>query len=350
TAATTSALVIGVGLVVMMATGAATARATLSSTLDSSFPADVAVAATVGSGLTDEEIAAVEQVPGVIASAAAGEAMVTIRSAGAVAEFEHVFVADPVALGAAVNSRPFEVPGGHLAMDDQSFERLGAPAEVDLALDGDVQTVPVARVRDLPVTFLIAPADLELGDPPPAMMILADVDDDRADEVVGDLRQAMSDLSGEMAPYVEAPIEMRAMFDQIIDALLAVLIGLLAVAVVIALVGVANTLSLSVIERRREHGVLRAIGVTSPQVRQMLAVEAVLIAVAGAVIGILLGVLTGLAGSAILLGGTLDFTVGIDWWVMLGCAVIALVAGLVASVLPARTATRVPVVVALAAD
>ena len=71
-------------------------------------------------------------------------------------------------------------------------------------------------------------------------------------------------------------------YQKVIDTILAVIIGLLAVAVVIALIGVANTLSLSVIERRRESATLRAIGLSRSQLRWMLAIEGMLIAGVGA--------------------------------------------------------------------
>ena len=75
------------------------------------------------------------------------------------------------------------------------------------------------------------------------------------------------------------------------------MVGLLAVAVVIALIGVTNTLSLSVIERTRESATLRAIGLWKEQLRGMLAVEGMLIAGVGAMLGILLGLLFGWAGA-----------------------------------------------------
>lgn len=74
------------------------------------------------------------------------------------------------------------------------------------------------------------------------------------------------------------------------------LVGLIAVAVLIALVGVANTLSLSVIERTRESATLRAIGMTRGQLRRSLAVEALLISLVSGIAGVLLGIPVWLAG------------------------------------------------------
>ena len=71
---------------------------------------------------------------------------------------------------------------------------------------------------------------------------------------------------------------MRALYAQIIDTMLWIVVALLAVSVVIALIGVANTLSLSAIERTRENSLLRALGLTKGGLRTMIALEAVLIA------------------------------------------------------------------------
>lgn len=75
-----------------------------------------------------------------------------------------------------------------------------------------------------------------------------------------------------------------------IDIVLAVAVGLLAVAVAIAVIGVANTLGLSVLERTQEIGLLRALGMTRRQVRSMISWEAVMIAVVAAALGLALGV------------------------------------------------------------
>ncbi|WAP52870.1 ABC transporter permease [Arthrobacter sp. ATA002] len=142
----------------------------------------------------------------------------------------------------------------------------------------------------------------------------------------------------------------RAAFEQVIDVLLMVVTGLLGVAVLIALVGVANTLSLSVLERTRESSLLRALGLTRGQLRGMLALEAVLIAGVAALFGSALGALYGWLGVQSALG-TLAAVVPAVPWLQLGAVLaVALVAGLAASVLPARRAARLSPVAGLAAD
>ena len=131
-----------------------------------------------------------------------------------------------------------------------------------------------------------------------------------------------------------------------IDRLLLIVVAMVSLALLVALVGIANTLSLSVFERTRESGLLRALGLTPSQLRAMLATESVVMALVGAVTGIGLGLLGAWSGfHAIARGDQLAFTVpyGQIALSVLGAAV----AGVVAAVLPARRAARVPVVTAL---
>ncbi|WP_279402411.1 ABC transporter permease, partial [Arthrobacter sp. JCM 19049] len=115
----------------------------------------------------------------------------------------------------------------------------------------------------------------------------------------------------------------KAMFSQIIDVLLMIVSGLLAVAVLIALIGVANTLSLSVLERTRENSLLRALGLKKKQLRSMLAVEAVLIGGVAALLGLILGVIYGMFGaySTLAAVGTVYFD--IPWLQLAWCWVSA---------------------------
>ena len=126
------------------------------------------------------------------------------------------------------------------------------------------------------------------------------------------------------------------------------MVGLIAVAVLIALVGVANTLSLSVIERTRESATLRAIGMTRGQLRRSLGVEALLISLVSGVVGVILGTLFGWLGSYVVFSmyGTVAFP--FEWTVNGIVLGVAAAASLLASVFPARRAVNTPPVEALA--
>ncbi|WP_198598111.1 FtsX-like permease family protein [Blastococcus atacamensis] len=125
--------------------------------------------------------------------------------------------------------------------------------------------------------------------------------------------------------------------------------GLMAVAVVIAVIGVGNTLALSVVERRQENGLLRALGLTRGQLRGLLAWEAVLVAGVAAVLGVLLGGSYGLIGAATVLGDVGVVVLDVPWLQIGAIVVVATLAGLPASVLPARRAARTAPVAAIAA-
>ncbi|YCH10169.1 ABC transporter permease [Arthrobacter sp. alpha11c] len=125
--------------------------------------------------------------------------------------------------------------------------------------------------------------------------------------------------------------------------------GLLGVAVVIALIGVANTLSLSVLERTRENSLLRALGLTKGQLRGMLAIEAVLVAGVAAVLGAGIGIVYGWLGAQAALGGVADVVPAVPWLQLATVFGVAVVAGLLASVIPAHRAARLSPVEGLAA-
>ncbi|MEU8315496.1 ABC transporter permease [Micromonospora sp. NPDC048887] len=142
----------------------------------------------------------------------------------------------------------------------------------------------------------------------------------------------------------------KKMLTGTVDLVLGFVTALLGLAVVISLVGVANTLSLSVVERTRETAVLRAVGLSRAGMRGVLAVEAVLTALVGTLLGVALG--TGVAAGAMAvvarIGG--DFTLVLPWARIGLIVAVAVVAALLASVLPARRALSRPVVASLGAD
>jgi putative ABC transport system permease protein len=137
--------------------------------------------------------------------------------------------------------------------------------------------------------------------------------------------------------------ELRRRAAAAIDPALRLFYGLLGLAVVVGLAGVANTLVLSILERVRELGLLRAIGMDRRQVRSMIRWEAVLIGAIGTTIGLGLG---GLLGWAISRDLDLSATIPVGQLVLIAAA--ATVAAVAAAALPARRAARVDVVRAVA--
>ena len=120
-------------------------------------------------------------------------------------------------------------------------------------------------------------------------------------------------------------------------------------ALVISLSGLANTTDISVLERTREIGVLRATGTTRPQIRRLITTEAALLAVIGALLGVLTGTALGAAGTlAILSDGGIE--VAVPWLPLAGLLAVTLLIGVAASLRPAGRAAAVTPITALAAD
>ena len=134
-----------------------------------------------------------------------------------------------------------------------------------------------------------------------------------------------------------------------VDQLLNIIYALLGLAIVIAVLGIVNTLALSVIERTREVGLLRAIGITRPQLRRMVTLESVIIALLGSVLGVTLGVAFGTALQRALADSGLSDLV-IPWSELLLYLVAAGVVGVIAAVWPARHAARLNMLRAIATE
>jgi putative ABC transport system permease protein len=168
-----------------------------------------------------------------------------------------------------------------------------------------------------------------------------------------DLAALRSGLTEAVAPYLVLTVldreQTASAYAEQVDQVLVILYALLALSIVIALLGIVNTLALSVIERTREIGLLRAVGLGRLQLAGIIAIEAVLTAVYGTVLGVATGIGIGAALPGVLADEGLS-TLAVPWGQVLAILGAAVVIGLVASVWPAVRATRLPVLEAVTVD
>ncbi|WFE54064.1 FtsX-like permease family protein [Micromonospora sp. WMMD1155] len=347
-AASATALVIGIGLVSAFMVGARSTKDGIERSVDAQIGTDFVVsgigqnlpAALAGELAARPELGVVhEQLSTVVADVeirAAHPALVG-RTLGA------VLAGDVARLGPGqvlvhrevAQARGWQV-GSPVTVRGRSF-RVAAVVTDDTSGDG-APTGHVIDMADEDFAALFPDQRGFLAEVDPAAGVSADRAREAIETVLG--RYPTVNLMDQGA--------YKRMLTGTVDMLLVFVTALLGLAVVIALVGVANTLSLSVVERTRENAVLRAVGLTRGRMRGVLAVEAVLMALVGAVLGIGLG--TGVSASAMALLARLggDFHVVLPLGQLGLTLAVAVLAALLASVLPARRALSRPVVEALA--
>jgi len=154
-------------------------------------------------------------------------------------------------------------------------------------------------------------------------------------------------LTAALKAFPEAKIQTESEFkhnqEQGIDTLLNLLYVLLSLSIVVSLFGIVNTLVLTVFERTREMGMLRAVGMTRRQLRRMIRHESIITALIGATLAIPLGIVL-----ALMVGKAIEYPAfTIPWTTLVVFVVAAVVAGILAAIFPARRAAKLNVLRAL---
>ncbi|MET9551442.1 FtsX-like permease family protein [Streptomyces sp. NPDC006645] len=169
----------------------------------------------------------------------------------------------------------------------------------------------------------------------------------------GKEKEAYAALKDSMSAYPQYKVQDQTDFKQDlkdqIGQLLNIVYGLLGLAIIVAVLGVVNTLALSVVERTREIGLLRAIGLSRRQLRRMIRLESVVIALFGALLGLGLGMGWGTAAQQLLALEGLE-VLEIPWPTIVGVFVASAFVGLFAALVPAFRAGRMNVLNAIATD
>jgi putative ABC transport system permease protein len=360
TAATASALMIGVAVVSLFTVFGASLKATMDQTVSRSFAGDVAVSTPSfgagGSGLSPRLAGAIQQLPEVDTAVGLGRGVAEVDGKG-----RALTVTDPLALERTfdlgkVNGslRDLGADGIAITRTEADKQHLATGDKAQLAFtDGTKQTFAVRAVygqSELAGDYVItraawAPHRTQDSDTLVAVTFKDGVSADTGKAAV----QKVADQYGN--PSVQTRDEYAQSSAGGIDMMLTLVYALLALAVLIALLGIANTLTLAIHERTRELGLLRAVGQTRSQLRAMVRWESVLVAAFGTVGGLGLGAFLGwVLVKASDGAGDSAFAFAIPP-VQLGIvALVGLAAGALAGLRPARRAARLDVLRAIATE
>ena len=350
TSATGTSIVIGVTLVVTMMVGASSMRDSLINEVNERRPFDLSVSTITAGELSSDIQARVASTEGVAASIPAHSIYGTVKLEGEAPAGNGDGDADEQS---QIFGEPDYSTVAHSKVEqiDDSTVLVGMEAwnGKDLKVcsnEGKCLTLKGKYNKNFNGTYEISEANLLKLNPkaPVTDMIVKLKDGVSAASVQKDLAKIDNSLS------VNGSALEREMYSKMIDQMLLIVVGLLGVSVLVALVGVANTLSLSVAERTRENGLLRALGLTKRQMKTMLALEAVFISVTGAIIGSALGIFFGAVGILALPLEGLTIFITIPWIQIAAVIGIAVLASLVASWLPGRRAAKVSPSAALATE
>ena len=347
-AATATALMLAVGLIVTLQVGTASVRASMLQEIDQRRPVDAAVS---GWGY-DRPVPAelreqLAQVSGVDAVVSLPVGWVDFTRGSEKYEQLTAIGFDPAVAG-VVTGAPATLGDDEILVSSRSEAAKDGQRVTLSGLNGSVElTLTRSHLLSLGEVMVSQATLAKLGSvTPDALVWLSIPDRSRAISAVGQIL----DLTGEGQYMVTGGVIEAAQIEEVLNLLLLITTALLAVAVLIALVGVSNTLGLSVIERTRESALLRALGLQTSSLRLMLLIEALLLAGVGVLVGIGAGVFFGWLGSASLIAMTdgAEPRLAVDLPQTLGMVVVAVVAAALASVLPGRRAAQASPVEALA--
>ncbi|GGK09652.1 ABC transporter [Streptomyces camponoticapitis] len=351
TGATASALAIGLTLV----TGLTTIGVTLGQAIDKmttdNIKADYMIAMASGGGLDESAVTALEKAPGVSAASPQRASWLTIDGEGASASGVTPGDIERVLAVKTVTGSLGTLNGDAIAVDSETAKSRGWKTGDTVTVE--YQDKKTARLK-VGATYeqneFISPVMISTGlvgpheaDPhTPEVYVAMDGGMTEAN------KQALVDALGDNpAISVNDRQDIRNMFGGMINTALNVMYGLLAMALIIAVLGVVNTLAMSVFERQQEIGMLRAIGLDRRRVKRMIRLEAVVISVFGAVIGVGLGTFLAWAIGETIRSSIPGYALVMPWERIGIFLVLAGLVGVLAALWPARSAAKLNMLTAI---
>jgi putative ABC transport system permease protein len=353
TASTAAALMIGLALVTLVAVLAAGLKSTFESSINDLFNADYALTATNNfSPISTASAEAVRKVPGVqvVSSVRAGSGRAfggKVNVSGVAPDISKVIKVKWQTGSPAVPGELGE--SGAFVSKEYAKElhlHVGSPIAVE---------TPTAKVMHLELRGIFAPpkggspyGDITISTArfdaeyqnPQSVYTFVDI---AGGATAANTRRLESALAGFPDAKIQTESQFKSNQEKGVDTLLNLLFVLLSLSIIVSLFGIVNTLVLTVFERTRELGMLRAVGMTRRQLRRMIRHESVITALIGAALGIPVGIVL-----AVMVGQAIEypaFTIPLGTLVVF--VIAAIVCGLLAAIFPARRAARLNVLQAL---
>jgi putative ABC transport system permease protein len=357
TAITAAALMIGLALVAFVTIFAAGLKDSISQAVDDTFQGDLVVQNTDGfSPIPPGAARAAEREPGV-------ESVATLRAiqAGVVDDGEKVRINALSPNAGGVFTLEWDAGGPELLRrleDGEAAVESSFASSHDLEVGDSFRLLSQSGARPSFRVAGIYESDIEIVGKVLITQAVMARDFGQSQDTIDFVELSQGASPDEVQERLEAMMESRfptaevvnqaelkELYEEQVNQLLALIYALLALAILISIFGIANTLALSIHERTRELGMLRAIGMSRRQVRSMIRYEAVITALIGAILGMVLGIVFAALIAQPLKdeGFTLSYPIGS----LLALLVFAAVIGVVAAIAPARRASRLNVLESL---
>ncbi len=353
TAATASALMIGLTLVALMSILGASMKASFDKVISAAVNSQLVVSNAIQTPFSPAIAAQIRPINGVATVAQFRQAPGKVDG-----ESSWIGAADPNQLSQALNvnmtAGQAGFPTNGILVDanvaDSNNLQVGDTATLKFQNDQPLK-VSVAGLfvaNSMPTQYIVSLETMQSGGLEPADSLLFITTDPGAD--IAQVRSSIDVILKDL-PTVSLKNPQEFVDEQLsfINQFLFIVYALLGLAIVIAVLGIINTLALSVIERTREVGLLRAIGLSRRQLRQMVRLESVSIALLGATLGIAMGLIFGIALQRAIADQGLD-VLGIPWVTLVIFLVAAGLVGVLAAVLPARRAAKLNVLDAITTE
>ncbi|MEV0530197.1 FtsX-like permease family protein [Kitasatospora sp. NPDC050463] len=354
TAATAAALTIGLTLVSGLTVLGASVGGALDKAVTSSMKADYLVSTANNMSLSPKVPAEVAKTAGVTASSPLSTVYwelngTTKAISGLNADSFDKLVSVELTSGSTANFAQ-----GQILIDSDVAKKNNVTAGSALTVTypddttGQITVGGVYEAGGMLGPVVLANSEIVKHEPEP---YISDVLVKGADGETAALKQALKDSTG-ANPVIEVKSkqDVRDDFSQTITIALNLMYGLLAMSVIVAILGVVNTLAMSVFERKREIGMLRAIGLDRGGIKRMVRLESVVISLFGAGIGLLLGCFMAWAINGTLKSSMAGLTTVLPYGQLLLFLALAGVVGLVAAIWPARRASKLDILESIKTD